>query len=230
MSKATTLPLLLALLGGTSASATTLVSLDLEALAKGAEVVARGRVERVEARWTGDGARIVTEATVVPSAFYKGAAGARLAVVQPGGVVGEVGQSVHGAARFEPGEDVVVFLARRGRRFTVTGMVQGKFRVTVRTVSGQPVEQATASDDGDAYLDPRTGRLVRRAASSLPLAELERRVRAVAPGPPVDPPRNELLAPGGSAATPSGAGTVSAAEPVRDGAAPEAGAPPRPAR
>jgi hypothetical protein len=102
---------------------------DVPALTKSSTVVARAKVISSQPRWTSDGARIVTDTTLELLEPWKGAPGKRLTVMQPGGVVGEVGQKVAGAARFQVGEEVVVFLEPRGERFSVAGMTQGVFHV-----------------------------------------------------------------------------------------------------
>src|SRR5690606_29988142 len=56
-----------------------------------------------------------------------------------GGTHGDIGQIVHGEARFARGEDVVVFLRRHDRatEYRVAGMAQGKLTVTVDPVKGE---------------------------------------------------------------------------------------------
>jgi hypothetical protein len=112
------------------AFATTLIAMDVPALTKAADVVVRGTVVRVEPRWTMDGARIVTDAEILVAQTYKGNVTAKTVVaMQPGGVIGDVGQKVHGVATFALGDEVVVFLERRGDRFTVSGLAQGRLYV-----------------------------------------------------------------------------------------------------
>ena len=157
--------LVLAILGATVVQATTLLALDVPALTKGSSVVARATVRSVGARWTKDGGRIMTAAV--------------LEVMQPGGVVGEVGQLVHGTAKFTVGEDVVVFLEPRGDRFLLTGMLQGKFKVE-RSSDGKAVF-ARQELEGDAMLvDPATRQAVAPNATVLPLDTLRAQVLAAA--------------------------------------------------
>ncbi len=179
-------PCLLAVLLCAPAFATTLVALDVEGLTRLSDVVVRAQVLESQARVTKDGARIVTDTELEVLEALKGAPARRLVAMQPGGVVGEIGQKVDATARFEPGEEVVVFLERRGDRYTVAGMLQGKWRV--ERSSGRAV--ARPQTDGDAlYLDPATHAPVPRPAESLPLDELTRRVKAALPAPvPAAPP------------------------------------------
>src|SRR5689334_5284575 len=120
---------MLSVLAVAVAHATTLLALDVPALTKGSSAVVRATVRSVDARWTKDGGRIMTDVVLEVSEPWKGTPGKQVTVMQPGGVVGDVGQLVHGTAKFTVGEDVVVFLEPRGDRYLLTGMLQGKFRV-----------------------------------------------------------------------------------------------------
>ncbi len=171
--------LVLAILGATVVQATTLLALDVPALTKGSSVVARATVRSVGARWTKDGGRIMTDAVLEVTEPWKGAPSKQVTVMQPGGVVGEVGQLVHGTAKFTVGEDVVVFLEPRGDRFLLTGMLQGKFKVE-RSSDGKAVF-ARQELEGDAMLvDPATRQAVAPNATVLPLDTLRAQVLAAA--------------------------------------------------
>lgn len=182
--------LVLAALSATLAGATTLLALDVPALTKGSSVVARATVRSVEARWTKDGGRIMTDAVLEVTEPWKGTPAKQIVVMQPGGVVGQVGQLVHGTAKFTVGEDVVVFLEPRGDRFLLTGMLQGKFRVE-RSSDGKAVF-ARQELEGDALLiDPTTRQAVTPNATVVPLDTLRAQVLAAAgtkaPTEPVAP-------------------------------------------
>lgn len=170
----------------TAGWATTLVALDVPGLTQVSDVVLRGRVTKVEPRWSGDRARIFTFAEVELLQPLKGDAQKTVQVTQPGGVIGDVGQHVAGVATFTPGEEVVLFLERRGPYFTVTGMVQGKFKVE-RSADGKAT--ARQSDELDALLlDPVTHQPTVRPALALPLESLEALVRkSVGPSPTPEP-------------------------------------------
>jgi hypothetical protein len=111
--------------------ATTMVPLDLAALARRADRVLIGRVETVESHFTADHDAIYTEVTIRVERAYKGAAqpGETVVVRREGGTVGKLGMHVYGAPRFQPNEEVVVFLERRGSATWVVGMAQGKMTV-----------------------------------------------------------------------------------------------------
>lgn len=112
------------------ARATTLVHADLPALSRGAHAIVRATVASVDARWNADRSRIITEVRLEVSEVLKGEALETVILVQPGGVVGDVGQRVAGTPGFARGEDVLLFLERRGAsRFRVRGLSQGKYRI-----------------------------------------------------------------------------------------------------
>lgn len=182
--------LLLAVLTAAMANATTLLALDVPALTRGSAVVVRATVRSVEARWTKDGGRIMTDAVLEVTEPWKGAPARQITVMQPGGVVGEIGQLVHGTVRFTVGEDVVVFLEPRGDRYLLTGMLQGKFKV--ETSSDGKAVFARQELEGDALLvDPATRQPVQSAAVVLPIDKLRAQVLAAsgasAPPEPTSP-------------------------------------------
>ena len=158
----------LAVLAATSAQATTVLSLELDSLIDSSDAIARVRVERVQAQWTGDGARIVTEATLSVLDGWKGGVKQTMTVFLPGGVVGRVGQRIDGVPRLEPGTELIVFLEARGDRFVLTGLSQGVFDVTGTTAKQRSLEAR--------YVDPRTGAALEKKPLSLELDALKRRV------------------------------------------------------
>jgi len=172
-----------------AAFATTMLEQDVDALTKSADAVVRARVLSSQARWTSDHARIVTDTELEVLDAWKGRPAARVVVMQPGGIVGELGQKVDGAAKFQPGEEVVLFLEARGDRFTVAGMAQGAFHLA-RSTDGKTVFARQALDEA-LLLDPITRQPVSGAKTVLTLEQLKSRVAAVLAAPPtptVTPP------------------------------------------
>lgn len=164
------LVLLLLLAAALPAAAAQFRSATVEEAARSSDAVVRGRVEHRTSRYSGDGSRIVTEVEVSVASAWKGDPGARVVVTVPGGVVGDVGMWVDAAPVLEDGEEVVLFLARRGARWHVNGLALGKFRVS----------------GAEARPQVRPEEMVRSAArageqpiAQLSVDELERRVRAV---------------------------------------------------
>jgi hypothetical protein len=124
----------------------------------------------VYARRSSDGRLIVTDAEIVTEGAWRGSPPARLTVVTPGGVVGDLGQRVDGMAAFRAGEEVVVFVSRAGAgTWRVTGAAQGKFRVEEG--------QATPDLSGTTFVERRLA-LGERRSGRMSIEELERRVRA----------------------------------------------------
>jgi hypothetical protein len=179
MTLRTTLSTLLAaaLLIGLPAAATTMLRIELSELAQTADTVVHGTVRRLESRWSGDRTRIVTDVEIQVTETLKGQAGGTVLVVQPGGRVGDIGQVVHGLASFAEGEEVVVFLERRGKSaFRVTGMAQGKYQVR-RSADDRSV-LAVPENTGDALvLDPSTRQPTATAQRALTLDELKAAIK-----------------------------------------------------
>ena len=126
-----TLALCVVLLVGAAARATVMVPLDTRALTERADRVVLGTVESQVSRWTDDRQAIYTDVTLRVTRVYKGAVvpGATVVVRREGGVVDGMGMRVFGAAQFSVGEEVVVFMERRGGAEYTVGMTQGKLRV-----------------------------------------------------------------------------------------------------
>jgi hypothetical protein len=163
--------LCLFLLAAAPARAMLAVPATVEDLARSSDAVLRGKVLGVSARWAEDQRRIVTYVDVAPTSVWRGSAPARVTVLVPGGIVGDIGQRVDGAPGFSKGEEVVVFLAAaEDRAFRVTGLAQGKF--TVDGAAARPQLSRVS-------FVPRAGvRAGERLVEQMDVAELERRVRS----------------------------------------------------
>jgi hypothetical protein len=168
----------LTLLLAGAALATTLLAQDVPALTRGSAAVLRGKVVKVEARLTRDGARIMTDATIEVQQAYKGAPASTVVVMQPGGEVDGLGQHVEGVAHFSVGEEVVLFLEARGERYLVAGMAQGKWKVerTGPTPLARP-----QSLEGAVTLDPISHLEVSRSTAPINLTALEGQIRGALP-------------------------------------------------
>ncbi|HYO59886.1 hypothetical protein [Archangium sp.] len=168
------------------ADATTMLRADLPELAQTSETIVHGTVRRVESRWSGDGRRIITDVEIQVTESLKGQAGSTVLVIQPGGRVGDIGQKVSGLASFTPGEEVVVFLERRGRQaFRVSGMAQGKYKVQRSEGSTHAMAVPEPTDDV-LLLDPDTRQPTPSSLRTLPLMELKAAIRtALQQQPPV---------------------------------------------
>lgn len=172
------------LLSGSAALATTLLAADVPLLTQSSEVIVRGTIVRVQARLSGDGARVFTEAELAVVEALKGEPGPSLIATQPGGVVGDVGQWIDGVATFREGDEVVLFLERRGPRYTVTGMAQGLYRIE-RPQGGAAlaVPQAAHAE----LVDPSTGKSGTRDERPVPLEALLQQIRSLSRGGTIAP-------------------------------------------
>ncbi len=155
-----------------SAEATVLRGLSLKQLCAGSQQIVRGTVLETRAHW--HGGRILTAVTLRVDRALAGdrRSGQRVTFYRLGGEVGGIGQRVIGAARFRPGEQVVVFLRARRGRLRVHGMFQGKLRV-IPAAAGKPAR--VTPPVSRAALRGRKRALVRPVA----LSDFEARVRAL---------------------------------------------------
>ena len=142
---------------------------SIESLARTSDAVVRGRVARQAARWAGDGRRIFTGVEIEVASVWRGAAPQRVVVEVPGGAVDGIAQRVDAAPAFDDGEDVVVFLARHGDAWAVRGLALGKFRIA----GGEARPTLTG-----LRFAPGSVPEGERAVGTVPVEELERRVRA----------------------------------------------------
>jgi hypothetical protein len=161
---------LAALARAAPAAAATFVAASVEEVARTSDAVVRGRVTGIAARATRDG-RIVTEVELAVDEAWKGAPGASLRVIVPGGRLPGVAMRVDAAPVLAEGEEVVLFLARGpgGGAWHLNGLALGTFRVVAgeaRPALGEAAVLPRALADGERRVGP------------MAVAELERRVRA----------------------------------------------------
>ena len=160
-----------------AAGATTLVKLDVPALSRAADVVVRARVEGISSRWSRDGRRILTDVTLRVLERVAGECGELLQLVQPGGVVGELGQKVDGVPPFAPGEEAVLFLERQGPVHALVGLSQGKWSVERAAAEARAVPATV----GARVVEPGSWQEAAPEAP-VPLESLLRKVRAARGG------------------------------------------------
>ena len=131
------------LLGGTTRPAdASLRAVADESLARASAGAVQGRVVAVTAAWDDAAGAIYTFVTIdVVRSWGLDGSPARVVVKQLGGIVGGTALVIGGQARFDIGEDVLVFLdvRPRDRTLSVAGLEQGKWVLT-----GSP-EAATAA-------------------------------------------------------------------------------------
>lgn len=166
------------LFAAASARATTLARLTIEQMTAAAAVVARARCVASDARW--DAGELWTHTTFEVIEVWKGQAPQTIAVRLIGGRAGNIISSVPEAPRFQPGEEVVLFLepAPAGE-FTVTSWAQGTFRICRDPLSG--AERVTQDSAGLPVFDPATRQFRAGGMRGALLETLRARVEA-APG------------------------------------------------
>ena len=103
---------------------------DVESLTAAADLVVHAQVVRTSSAFGLGGGQIFTTVVLRPIETWKGEIQPQLSVLVEGGEVGELSQTVQGAAIFRCGEDVVVFLLRRSSGvYSVSRLALGKFAV-----------------------------------------------------------------------------------------------------
>jgi len=169
------------LLGAVAAplSSTLVERLTLEQLADRSERIVHGRCLRTWSAWDADHQAIWTHCEVEVVDPLKGGAVKTLVVSEPGGVVDGVEMTIDGVARFERGEEMVLFLYRvPNGLWRARGLGQGKFRV-----AGDQVHLSLESLEGLSLLDPVRPPATRstdlRSLDGLPLDRFKTTIRGV---------------------------------------------------
>ena len=129
----------LALTSSAAPAAGLLARVSLETLQTRSDVVAIGTVVTSHALFL-DGT-IQTSTTLAVQRSFKGADGATLTILTPGGTYGNVRLIVRGSPSFTVGEEVLVFLYEDAAGLHPTGMFQGVWRL----FSGADPEFAAAA-------------------------------------------------------------------------------------
>lgn len=127
------------LIASTPLPASSIIKKDLPELSREATAIVRARVANRTAAWDTDRRIIWTRYELVVHETWKGTIRpGRLALHEPGGIVGDVGQTVSGVPSYRVGEELVLFLWRDALgHWRTYGMVQGAFRIATR-VDGTP--------------------------------------------------------------------------------------------
>ena len=140
---------------------------SVESVARASDAVVRGQVVSRSSFFTQDRRTILTEVVVEVAEAWKGTPGERVRVIVPGGRVGDLAQRVDAAPGFADGEEVVVFLSRRGDFFELNGLAIGKFRVE----GGEAVPEL-----GNILFQGPAVKAGERRVGAMPFEELRRRV------------------------------------------------------
>lgn len=131
-----------------AAVATQVIQRTPQELAQESALIVDGTVTGVRSFWNDDRSKIFTEATVAVGSTYKGRGGSTIRIVQPGGVVGNVRMTAHGALSWTRGEEVLLFLEPSvPGAFQVAGFSQGKYAIERDERTGRAfVQQALPAD------------------------------------------------------------------------------------
>ena len=164
-----------------STHAVLLRPLAIDELARKADLIVQGTVLE-QACLRDDAGRIYTRVNVRVAEVWKGALPTNaspggLTVVQGGGTIGDVREEVSGDVQYEVGEEFVAFLVFNARGEPVTiGLAQGKFHVWRDPQTGEKFAHNLFHGQPDPAAGHRPD-----AATPLPVSELKRQVRQVAP-------------------------------------------------
>jgi hypothetical protein len=125
----------------TAIQASTEQKLSLDQLAADADVIIRGRVDKIAKRQASDRRPSSTVIQISVERQFKGPKLSTLSIEQPGGADGDVVLAAPGSPEFSPGEQVLLFVKQGRQRgaFNVVGGKQGKFTVGIDPESGKEV-------------------------------------------------------------------------------------------
>jgi hypothetical protein len=169
--------LLLAIALVVEVSATTIVRMDLNALAHSAEIIVRARCTHSEARWESQSIWTFDDFDVLET--FKGASPQTLRVRLPGGRVDHLEVKVEGVPRFAIGEETILFVERTSAGdFGVTSWAQGTFRIH-RAANGDA--RLTQDTSHFAVFDPHTRQFATAGARNIPINDFREQLsRALA--------------------------------------------------
>jgi len=138
------------LLGMGTAGATTLLEMDFSSLAREADAIVVGTVTSVDGEWDPSLSFVRSNVTVQVERTLRGPEDDTITLRTLGGFVGGVGQKAEGAAEFNVGERVLVFLTHwEDGTPKVLGYAQGKSRIVRDDLGGERLLGGTA--DGRSF-------------------------------------------------------------------------------
>jgi hypothetical protein len=126
-----------------------------DALARASAAAVHGRVAAIESSWDAAADTIYTFVTIdVVRAWGLPGSPSRVVVKQLGGVVDDIAFVVGGQARFEVGEECLVFLdvRPRDRTLSVAGLESGKWTVTATTAAASAMAREIRGNDPAAVV------------------------------------------------------------------------------
>jgi hypothetical protein len=154
------------------ASATTLLRMDLPALARSAEIIVRGRCVHSETKWESETISTFDDFVVLET--FKGAPPQILRVRLPGGRVNHTEVKIEGVPTFAAGEEAILFVEKTSAGdYGITSWAQGTFRVH-REASGDA--RLTQDTSHFAVFDPHTRQFATAGIRNLPLNDFRQQL------------------------------------------------------
>jgi hypothetical protein len=156
-----------------SLGAATLERLTLDEMIQKSTAIVRGRVASPYASFRGN--VIYTHFPVRVTEQLKGASGASVDVVTPGGTVGQVRQTYSGVPQLTEGKEYVLFLWTGPSGMTqVIGFTQGVFSLPKDASTDQAVAEQQPTTE--TVLDRGSGQVARSPGIAVSLGDLRRRI------------------------------------------------------
>lgn len=116
--------------------------LSLEDLAKSADLIAMGRIEKISSQSIPNDPNITTQIEVTVVEQWKGPKKSLLIVTQPKGSAGEITQAVPGTPQFIAGEETILFLnGTQNGLYRIAGGRQGKLLVKTDSRTQEQITQ-----------------------------------------------------------------------------------------
>jgi hypothetical protein len=151
-----------------AANATTMLSFQIEDMAKLSPIIIIGEVNQVYSSFNSDKTKIHTRALISPVEILKGPADLGTVTVKTiGGQVGSKVASLPGAPKFEVGERVLVFLEPRedGDGYLTLGFFQGKYKIFKDPKTGREMLLRDEPGQGVTLLGGQPGQKIESARS-----------------------------------------------------------------
>lgn len=166
--------------------ATTVLKTNLTELTKTSEHVVAGQVISQTAKWDSDGKMISTYSDVQVDQVVRGklVQSKYITIVQPGGVIGDTAQVVHGMTLLRRYDKILLFLnqsldSHGDTVHKINGLTQGLFHLQ-RNSRGQMMAVPAETPTLAPKLDQQQGKLQSSdALSSMPYTTLLEQVRAI---------------------------------------------------
>jgi hypothetical protein len=164
------------------AHATTLVRMDLNALANSAEIIVRARCIHSETRWESETIWTFDDFSVLET--FKGAPPQILRVRLPGGRVDHTEVRIEGVPAFATGEETVLFVEKNSAGdYSVTSWAQGTFRIHREKIGDVRVTQDSSHF---AVFDPHTRQFATVGVKNLPISEFRIQLASALANPPTN--------------------------------------------